>query len=284
MSEHKGNTDKVNKVNLTSAVEQVVWSLGAAAVGGKAGIEVYTQFVGNNSEMSIKISDKSGKTFDTIKKKMFGNKFWTEIAVPEKAKDELYAEVKFSKLGIEKKSNSLRLLPPIELKNLKWDKKEAKRGDILKITAEVKRIADGNEAEVQIWEYDADEAHEMITKFPVIIKNQKIETEWEFQYRDDTENIPTEDEAENGYKNPEYFFRISLAGVSKDSELLKFKDYVELKILDENNNPIANEDVTLITPDSKKQNLKTDSDGVLKVEDIPPGKLKIEFPKYTKKK
>ena len=125
MDKHSGDTDKVKKITLTSSIEQVMWTKISAVPGGKVGMEIITQLVGNNSDVSIQISDKSGKTFDTIKKKMFGNKFYVEVTIPEKAKDELYAEVKLSKHGLSKKSNGLNLLPPVEIKNLKWDKNEA---------------------------------------------------------------------------------------------------------------------------------------------------------------
>jgi len=87
-------------------------------------LEVFTQFVGNNSEIKIEISDKSGKVFETIKAKISGNKFWKHITVPEKAKDELYAEVKLPKHGLSKKSNCLYVYPAVQIKNLKCQMKK----------------------------------------------------------------------------------------------------------------------------------------------------------------
>ena len=84
MSEHKGQTKKINKVKLDSSIEQVYWTVPAAAPGGEAGLEVKTKLVGHNSDIKIDIKDKSGKTFDTIKGKISGNLFWKQIKVPEK--------------------------------------------------------------------------------------------------------------------------------------------------------------------------------------------------------
>jgi hypothetical protein len=278
MSEHKGNTGKSNQVKLESSIDRVIWTSGTGCAGAKAGVEVNTHFVGNNSDIKIEITDKSGKKFETIKAKMSGNHFWKQIIVPEKAKEELFAEVKLSKHSISKKSNGLYLFPLVEIKNLKWDKQEARRGDILKLTADIKGLADGNEAEMQIWEHDADEAHDLVTKFPVTIKSQKIETEWEFQYVDDTDDIPTEEETEKGYNPPEYFFRMILAGVSADSGLLQFKDWIEVKLKDDEGNPIPDEDYKLYLPDGKVKSGKLDKNGYAKENDIPPGKYKIEYP------
>ena len=280
MSKHSGDTDKLEKVKLESSIEQVMWTKNAAAPDGKIGLEVFTKFVGNNSEISIKISDKSGKTFETIKAKMSGNHFWKQIIVPEKAKEELFAEVKLSKHSLNKKSNGLYLFPLVEIKNLKWDKNEARRGDILKLTADIKGLADGNEVEIQIWEHDADEAHDLVTKFPVTIKSQKIETEWEFVYVDDTDDIPTHEESEKGYQWPEYFFRIVCAGKSADSGLLKFKDWVEIKIKNNLGEPVKDLDYILILSDGKERKGKLDIEGYLKEEDVPPGKIKIKIPEF----
>jgi flagellar hook assembly protein FlgD len=82
MSEHKGNTGKVNKVNLESSIDRVIWTSGTGCAGAKAGVEVNTHFVGNNSDIKIEISDKSGKVFETVKSKISSNFFYTQITVP----------------------------------------------------------------------------------------------------------------------------------------------------------------------------------------------------------
>lgn len=277
MPDHKGNTNKKTEIKLESDINRIIWTAGTGCPGGKVGLEVETQFVGVNSEASIEISDKSEKKFDTIKKKIYGNKLWLEITVPEKAKDELYAEVKLSKHGVSKKSRGLYLFPFVEIKNPKWDKQEARRGDILKLTADIKGLADGNEAEIQIWEHDSDLAHDLVTKFPVIIRNQKIEVDWEFEYVDDTDDIPTQEECENGYQWPEYFFRVFCAGKSADSDLLRFKDWVEIQLNDQEGNPLKDVEFEIEFPDGRKKTSKLNNDGYSKLEDVPPGKFAINF-------
>lgn len=277
MPVHQGSSDQSKKIELTSSIQQILWTRGYAAAGAKVGIEIYTQFIGNNSEIKIEISDKSGKKFDTINKKMSGNKFWTEITVPDKAKDELYAEVKLAKHGLSKKSNCMYVYPPVEIKNPKWDKKEARRGDVLKLTADVLNVYEGTEAEIQIWEHDADGAHDLITKFPAEVKNKKIEAEWEYQYYEDTDDIPTDKETEKGYNPPEYFFRVIVAGVSADSSLLEFKDWIEIYLQDINGNPLENAEYTVSLPDGTEKKAKLDSKGYAKIENVPPGKYMIKL-------
>lgn len=278
MSEHKGNTGKINNVKLESSIDRVIWTSGIGCAGAKIGVEVNTHFVGNNSDIKIEISDKSGKVFETVKSKISGNFFWTQITVPEKAKDELYAEVKLSKHGLTKKSNCMYVFPAIEIKNLKWDKKEARRGDILKLTADVTNVYEGAEAEIQIWEHDSDGAHDLITKFTVVVKNKKLEANWEYEYHEDTDDIPTKEDTEKGYNPPEYFFRVNVAGVSADSELLKFKDFIEFKLIDQDGKVVKNAKYNLKLPDGKIKEGKLDQNGYVKIDDVPPGKYKLTFP------
>ena len=278
MLAHQGPTDQIKKVELPSSIQQVLWTRPNAAAGAKVGLEVFTQFVGNNSEIKIEISDKSGKIFETIKAKISGNKFWKQIAVPEKAKDELYAEVKLPKHGLSKRSNCLYVYPPVQIKNCKWDKKEARREDILKLTADVLNVYEGTEAEIQIWEYDDDLEHDFITKFTTTVKNKKIEAEWEYEYYEDTDDIPTEEETEKGYNPPEYFFRVTVAGVSADSGLLEFKDWIEIELKNTDGNPVCDEEYILYLANGKEKRGKLNKEGFAKEKDIPPGKTLVEFP------
>ncbi len=276
MTKISGSTDKIKEIKLTSTIEQIMWTQNVAVAGGQAGIDVFTKFVGNNSDIKIEIKDKTGKSGGTVKGKITGNRFWKNIEIPDNLKDELTATVKLSKHGLEKKSNTIILLPPVKITNVKWDKDEAKRGDILKLTADVKGCYDGAEAKVEIYEHDDDGAHDLVTSFPALIKSQKIKTEWEFQYVEDTDDIPTDEEAENGYKNPEYFFRVSLGGVSADSGLLKFKDFVEIEFLDAKKRPRAGIKAKIEFPDGTIQQKKTDDNGIIKITDISPGKFIIK--------
>lgn len=278
MEKLSSSTDKIKEVKLTSSIEQVVWTNNSASAGGKAGIDVFTKYVGNNSDIKIEIKDKSGKSGGTIKGKITGNRFWKEIDIPVDLKDELTATAKLSKLGLEMKSGSLTLLPPVKISNVKWDKDEATRGDLLKLTADIKNAYDGAEAVIEMYEKDDDDAHDLVVSFPALVKNQQIKAEWEFQYTGDTNKIPTDEEAENGYKNPEYFFRVIIGGVSEDSGLLKFKDFIQINVMNEYGKTLIGLKYKLILPNGEKKDGEINSEGIIEEKDLPPGRCRIEFP------
>lgn len=278
MSEHQGHTDEVKKIELASTIQQVFWTKQMVSAGAKAGLEVFTQYVGNNSDLEIELTDQSGKKHGNLKGKISGNYFLSQIDVPDKVDKILYATVKLPKHSLEKKSNPLVVTPPINITNLKWDKKEARRGDILKLTADVKGAQEGSEAEIEIWEHDADGAHDLITKIPGTVKNNKVETEWEYEYHEDTDDIPSKDETEKGYNPPEYFFKVIINGTSADSGLLEFKDWIEIHLVDQEGMPIPNEDYEIYLPDGSIKNGNLDSNGKANVIDVPPGLYIIKFP------
>lgn len=278
MPEHQANTDEIKEIELPSAIQQVLWTQQRMAAGARASLEIFTQYVGNNSDLEIELSDQAGNKHGTVKGKISANRAVIEIIIPEKAEQILYAEVKLPKHSLQMKSNPLLVSPPIEITNVKWDKTEARRGDILKLTADVKGAQEGSEADTEIWEHDADGVHDLITKFVSIIKDNKIEANWEFEYHEDTDDIPTNEETEKGYNPPEYFFRVAINGVFADSELLEFKDWIEIVLKDNEGKIFADEDYILYLPDGTEKKGTLDSKGYAKVEDVPPGKYRVEFP------
>jgi len=280
MADHKGSTDAIKKITLQSSLDIVRWTKNKACLGAQIGLEVFTHFVGNGSKIKIEISDKNGKNLGSYTDKISGNRFWSQVEVPAGAKEKLYATVSLPKQSLQKKSDPLILLPPIEITNVKWDKKEARRGDILKLTADVKGVPDGAESEIEIWEHDSDGAHDLITKFPVLVKNKKIETEWEYEYHEDTDDIPTEEELQkygNHYNPPEYFFRVKVGEVSADSSLLEFKDWIEFRLIGISGMPLKNKKYKLKFADGTTRSGQTDDGGRISLKDVKPGEYKIEF-------
>ena len=125
MSKFKSNVDQKKQVQLKSAIQQVQWSKSKVAANAKVRLDIFTQFVGNGSEMKIEIADKSGKKWNSTTH-ITNNRYTAIFRPPSDAKESLTATVKFAKHGLEKKSKPVLLLPPIEITNAKWDKSEAR--------------------------------------------------------------------------------------------------------------------------------------------------------------
>jgi hypothetical protein len=288
MYEYKKQTDNVHTITLASTITNAAWGQKVATVGDKVKFCVQTHFVGNGSEIEIEVEDKKGKKVEKLKGQVFGDQFAGSLVIPEKAKEEITFTAKLPKHGLTMKSGSMIVFPLIKLTNMKWGQKEARRGDIVKLSADIDDLPDETEVMVLIYEYDQDGAHDFITKFPCRVKNKKIQAEWVYEYYEDTDEIPTQEEMQKYGKNynpPEYFFVIDFRGQrfgdKQESKLLEFKDWIEIALKDEDNDMIPNEEYHVYLPDDSSRKGKLNENGYMKEKDIPPGKCRINFPKRT---
>ena len=192
MTEYRKSTDTEHTEKLTSQMVTAEWVRKIACAGDPLPLEVWTHFVGNGAAITITVKDQKGKTVETVKGQVFGNRFAGRIVIPEKNVDALTFTAKLSKHGVQADSNTCRILPPVQITNQKWDPQEARRGDVVKLTAETRNIADGEQLMLMIYEYDQDGAHDFIAKFPCRVRTNKIDADWEYEYHEDTDDIPTE--------------------------------------------------------------------------------------------
>ena len=118
----------------------------------------------------------------------------------------------------------------------------------------------------------------------MIVESNKIEIEWEYEYYEDTDEIPTAEESEKGYNPPEYFFRVKIGKVFADSGLLEFKDWIEIELKDNEGNSFPNKDFILHLADGSEKRGTLDSDGYAMIDDVPPGRVTVEFPNLTSDK
>ncbi len=279
-------TDSEHEIKLTSSLIMAAWRAGAVHAGQKAVVEVQTSFVGNGAKIKITGRSDSGKKIGQLSGKIRSNSFVGEMDIDEDAEigDTAYFEADISRAGVDGESNHVPILPPIEVTNMKWSAGEARRGDILTLSADIKGVPGGTEVKIIIYEYDRDNIHDKIAELPAIVVDEKIEVKWEYEYHEDTDEIPTDEELQNygnSYNPPEYFFVIEADGLKfgteQESGLLEFKDWVEIELIDDNDEPIPDVEYEITLPDGTKQSGKLDSEGRVKIEDVPPGKFVIKY-------
>ncbi len=280
------STDSQHQEKLESTLLSALWRGGIAIAGESAEFEILTSFVGQGAEVKATGKSENGKKLGKVSGQMKNNKFIGTFKIPDDIKrdDPIFFEVDLSKDGISGESNHIPVLP-IKVSNMKWSAKEVRRGDFLKLTADVKGCYDGMEITVTIYEYDKNNVHDKIIDIPAEINDEKLELNWEYQYFDDTGQIPTDAEMKNyggKYSPPEYFFTLNIAGVEfgkkQESGLLTFKDSYETQLVDRDGQPIPDRDYELVLPDGSKSKGKTDKEGKIFIDDVPPGNITIEFP------
>ncbi|MDY0083975.1 MAG: hypothetical protein RBR74_12395, partial [Ignavibacteriaceae bacterium] len=201
-----------------------------------------------------------------------------EIEIPADNEKQLIAEVELPKHNLKMKSKPLSVFPPVKVSNVKWDKTTVNRGEVLKLTADVKNYPAGFEAIIQIFEYSDDETHELVTKFPVQVKNNKIEAFWEFQFKGNVKDIPRQSDTEKGYIPPKFFFRVFLLDFYEDSDFVEFKDFIRIELKDSDGNLLPNERYKIYLPDDTTREGTLDEQATAVEENIPAGEFVIIFP------
>lgn len=282
----KKTTDTAHKIELESTIISAVWATRVVFAGRKAVALVETSLVGWGAPIKLTVKDQEGSKLATLNGEVFRNRFRGAVDIPENAKldDRVYFEVALKKQGLKGRSNVVPVRLPPKLKSIRWSTDEARRGDVVTLEAELEDVRDYAEAILTIYEYDQDGAHDRIVGIPVTVKDGKATCEWEYQYHEDTDEIPTRDEKEphdRTYNPPEYFFTVTIEGIEladhQESGLLEFKDYVELAFADDSGAPIPNAEYTLTTADGEEREGKADENGYAREEDVPPGKVTVQI-------
>ena len=160
--------------------------------------------------------------------------------------------------------------------NAKWSKDKAEVGEKVKLSADVEGFDDGTKATVQIYKRDISGPDVVFDTIETEVNSNKIEWEWEYKLPEISEE-KLETKSENaGYSAPEYYFEALIENCKSRSGLLGLKDWIEIKLKDNDGNPIGNKKYKLFLPNGEIREGKLDSDGYAKVEDIPPGKVQIK--------
>jgi hypothetical protein len=165
--------------------------------------------------------------------------------------------------------------------NAKWSKDKAEVGEKVKLTADVEGFDNGKPALIEIYKRDIKGPDVLFKTIEIQVKNNNVEGEWEYVFPEDRYNISTGEAIPLGFSSPEYYFEVIIEHSKARSNLLKFKDYIEIELRDENDNPIPNEDYILYLPDGSIRKGKLDANGYKKENNIPPGYSNVKFPNLT---
>ncbi len=281
------STDAKEKITLTSSLVYAEWQQSYAPVGQTASFEIGTLFVGQGAPIEAKGKSKKGKSLGTVNGKVRANKFFGEFTIPADTKlgDMVYFDVKLPKNGLSGTSNSVAVVPPIKVTDMSWSASEARRGDVLTLKASVENLPDAAQVKIIIYEFDRDGANDKITEIPATVENKKIELQWAYEYHEDTDEIPSDEEMQRydrKYNPPEYFFTVKIDkqefGREQESGLLEFRDWIGIELKDVLGNSIPDERYILYFADGSKREGSVNENGFAKEQNIPPGDVTLEFP------
>jgi uncharacterized Zn-binding protein involved in type VI secretion len=159
----------------------------------------------------------------------------------------------------------------------KWSKDAAKVGDKIKLTAKTSGIPSGEKATCEVFVRDSNYADQLLETLETTVDNDAIEVEWTFQVDEKYIKIQTDKEKTPRYSAPAFYFIVRSAGVQSRSGLLRIEDFIELKLKDDQGNPMANKKFRLYLSNGEIRDGQLDGSGYAKVEKIPPGNVRVSF-------
>jgi hypothetical protein len=285
-------TDTSHKIQLESHLIYALWTFKRAHAGQEAELEVKTSLVGNGAEIKITCKNDNGKKLDKSEGVIFNNKYNGKVLIPDDVKSDemIFFEAELPKHGLKVESNSIPVRPAIQVTQIQWDRTEVKRKDVVTMTCQFQNgVEDDDEATVLIYEHNPNCSDIKVVSIPTMIKSNKIELQWEFDYQDDTAQIPTDAEMKKyskTYAYPQFYFIVVVDGVkigeNRESGLMKFRDWVELELKDNEGNPYSNEKYMILFSDGQQIQGNLDKNGYAKIDNIPPGPIIKEYPDLQK--
>ena len=162
-----------------------------------------------------------------------------------------------------------------------WSSEYARRDETVTLLGRTSGFGDGTPGTLHIFEHDADGNHDLTAELTATVEGDRVVAEWPFEYQKDVDDLPDKVEGDEVYHAPEYFFELVVASKSARSGLIEFKDWIEVELLDEDDNPLADTDFIAHFADGSSQQGKTDGSGKARLVDIPPGRVHLEFPGST---
>lgn len=261
-----------NKANIMMGSPNVLigeGSGGSGSGGGGGGKQSEVQSAAAQPKeghyLDVKFTDKGGKPITGVK---------YTLKDPDGNKSEGMVTGRVERKGVSQGSCELKLCA---IKNVQWSVKEAAVGDKVKLKVDTVGIKSGEKATLIIFIKDAHFADHLFVTIESKVNSDKIEEEWELKI-DDKLFGDQEDKLKSGkYSVPYYYFQVDVAGLRQRSGLLKYKDWIELELRDEDGNTIGGAEYKIRLPNGQIIKGKLDQNGYAKVAGLPPGKVEVTF-------
>lgn len=163
----------------------------------------------------------------------------------------------------------------IAIVRAEWSKATAKVGETVTMKAETAGINDGEKAVFRIFIRDANYADRELTTVDSEVSGDKAEAEWQLEVDETLLKIQADKDKIGRFSSPAYYFIAEAAGFSMRSPFLDIVDEMEIRIVDEEGNPVKDRKFRLIAPNGSVREGTLDGDGKATIEDVPPGRVKI---------
>jgi hypothetical protein len=181
------------------------------------------------------------------------------------------------KRGVPESGNYEIMLQAIT--RAKWSAKKAREGEKVKLQVETTGVESGTKAELVVWQKDLNRPDMPVADFSdAKVDGDKVEAEWTYKYQPEAQAETSESPA--SFSSPKFYFTVKIGELSSRSEVLDYKDYIELRLRNSKGDAIGNARYVLHLPNGQLREGKLDGNGYAKETKIPPGRVQVKFPDH----
>jgi uncharacterized Zn-binding protein involved in type VI secretion len=158
----------------------------------------------------------------------------------------------------------------LDLRNAQWAKSNANVGDRVKMTAEVDGFAPGTAAVFEVYRRDITGPDSGVVSLESTVQGNKVEAVWEYVL---PQRLTEEETKRTRYSSPEYYFDVVVGNLKARSGVLSYRDYLEIKLVEDNGKPIGNVKYRVYLADGTIKEGTLDANGYAKIDKIQPEKM-----------
>jgi uncharacterized Zn-binding protein involved in type VI secretion len=158
--------------------------------------------------------------------------------------------------------------------NARWSTRQADVGKAVDLIVDTIGVENGGKAGINIFIRSRAVDHHL-SSLEAQVNNNQAKTQWTFEVDEKYLTICDLIDTKKRSSWPFFFFRVSINELSEQSGPLCFKDKAEITLKDPDGKALANKPykATLITGEIREG--KSDGQGKAKIENVPPGRIKI---------
>jgi hypothetical protein len=243
MPSFQGQTDQVLRIELTSILVRVAWVGDKVAAGGEAVIECLTAYVGNGAEIQITVKGDDGATVATVKGTVHANVHRGPVKIPADCKAKsLIAEVELPKHGLKGASAPLKVVPAIQIQNLRW--LDTDGAVLTSLGNETNAVCEAQiigaeagqgagesipQARIEVYQTRGEHGRVLLMQNDVPVEGGKAKLTWRHGDTPGVEKIKRQhdlDKEGGHYHAPEYVFVVAILGARAESEAIQHESFI----------------------------------------------------------
>lgn len=155
-----------------------------------------------------------------------------------------------------------------------WSVREAREDTPVEMIVETVGFEDGAPVTLQVYERSINSPDRVIqTIGELTLESGQLHHTWDPPFGNEEE-----EDLSPGYRSPSFFFSATVGDLRERSGVLVYRDWIEIELLDEDDNPVPNEAYKLILSTGEVRTGVLSGEGLCREDNLPFGNLEIYLP------